>query len=74
MRHPALTGLVLILLAGCTSASGENGWTGSGREPFETARTACQQISYGIEENFIRCMAGRGWIRSREPGRSSGAS
>lgn len=33
--------------------------------PYESARAACQEISYGIEVNYITCMAGRGWTKPK---------
>lgn len=68
MKQYLSTLLLLLPLTACASAVSEEGWSGTGGQPFETARTACQQISYGIETNFIRCMAGRGWIRKPAEG------
>lgn len=57
-----------LLLSACASGGSGNEarWTSrEGAQPFQTARSACEQISYGIEANFITCMAGRGWVRQK---------
>lgn len=62
MKRPALFVAVLLLVAGC--ATSDAGWTSrEGAQPFDTAHAACREISYGIETNFITCMAGRGWVK-----------
>lgn len=60
----ALAGLVM--LAACTTTRSDAGWTGGpGAQAFPTAYSICEQSSYGIEANFINCMAGRGWVRNK---------
>ncbi|MBY9066450.1 hypothetical protein K1X12_06045 [Hyphomonas sp. WL0036] len=65
---PSLLVLVAVLgLAACAPSRQVGQWQGStGAQPFETAYSACQQISYNIEANFITCMAGRGWVKPKK--------
>lgn len=55
-----------LLVSACASggSGSESQWTSRpNAQPFATAHTACREVSYGIEANFITCMAGRGWVR-----------
>ncbi|MFN3312594.1 MAG: hypothetical protein ACK46Q_03905 [Hyphomonas sp.] len=64
MRTLPLTLAAALLLAACASGNTEAQWTSRpGAQPFATAHTTCREVSYGIEANFITCMAGRGWVR-----------
>jgi hypothetical protein len=55
-----------LALAACATGPAERDWTGAeGAQPFRTAASACSQISYNIEANFVTCMAGRGWTKIR---------
>ncbi|MFN7055351.1 hypothetical protein [Hyphomonas sp.] len=67
MRHraPLLLATALLMATACASSGGQKNWTArQGAQPFETAYTVCREASYGIEANFITCMAGRGWVRN----------
>ncbi len=64
MRNLPLTFAAALLLSACASGNTEAQWTSRpSAQPFATAHTACREVSYGIEANFITCMAGRGWVR-----------
>lgn len=66
MTKRPFTLAALALLAACTTARSDAGWTGGpNAQAFATAYSVCEQSSYGIEANFINCMAGRGWVRNR---------
>lgn len=66
MKQIALALAAATLLSACASPPND-GWTArEGAQPYETARAACQQISYGIEVNYINCMAGRGWVKAKK--------
>lgn len=66
MRQTALILAAALCLCACTTTRSERGWTsGPGAQSFGVAYSACQQISYGIEINFINCMAGRGWFKEK---------
>lgn len=66
MRQIALALAAAALLSACASAPND-GWTArAGAMPYESARAACQQISYGIQVNYINCMAGRGWVKTKK--------
>jgi len=67
MKRAALIFAAAVLLAACASSrTSERGWTGHpGAQSFDTAHSSCQQISYGIEANYITCMAGRGWTKPK---------
>lgn len=65
MKQSAFALAALLILGGCASAP-NGGWTArEGAQPFNTARSACQEISYGIEVNYTTCMAGRGWTKAK---------
>ncbi len=65
MRQSALALIAASLLAACASQP-NGGWTSRpGAQTYATARSACQEISYGIEVNYITCMAGRGWTKAK---------
>lgn len=65
MRQIALVLAAAALLSACASTPND-GWTArEGAMPYESARAACQQISYGIEVNYVTCMAGRGWVKAK---------
>lgn len=54
-------------LAGCATGPSEKDWTSNpGAKYFATAASACSQISYNIEANFTVCMAGRGWVKTKD--------
>lgn len=54
---------VLVLVAGCASIS-DNGWSGSGAEPFDGAYAACETQTQGQgAAAFDACMAEKGWTR-----------
>jgi hypothetical protein len=56
--------IAAFALAACATGPSETGWTsGKDAQPFRTAASACSQISYNIEANFVVCMAGRGWTK-----------
>lgn len=65
-----LTLLMLFTLAatGCATLH-DRGWQGSGAEPFDGAKAACEAESATIEAGAARtaafeaCMAGKGWRR-----------
>jgi len=66
MRPLTLALAAALLVSACASAGRgtEAQWTSRpGAQPFATAHTTCREVSYGIEANFITCMAGRGWVR-----------
>jgi hypothetical protein len=66
MRLILLLAAALALTA-CVTGPAEKDWTGSpGAQPFRTAAAACSQTSYNIEANFITCMAGRGWVKTKK--------
>lgn len=66
MKRIAFPLTAAILLAACTTTRSDAGWTGGpSAQSFPTAYSVCEQSSYGIEANFTNCMAGRGWMRSR---------
>ncbi|ABI78526.1 putative lipoprotein [Hyphomonas neptunium ATCC 15444] len=55
-----------LLLTACASSGPNKGWTSSpGAQSFAVAHTACQQISYGGQVNYVICMAGRGWTKPK---------
>lgn len=65
MKQLTLPLAAALILAGCASTPND-GWTARpDAQPFNTARSACQEISYGIEVNYVTCMAGRGWTKPR---------
>lgn len=67
MRSLPLILAAALFLTACTTTRSERGWTGGkGAQQFATAYSVCQQASYGIEANFINCMAGRGWTRAKK--------
>jgi hypothetical protein len=62
---PFFLAATLLMVSACASTGGQKNWTArQGAQPFETAYTVCREASYGIEANFITCMAGRGWVRT----------
>lgn len=63
MRTLAL--IAALALPACATGPSEKDWTSNpGAQSFATAASACSQISYNIEANFIICMAGRGWTKA----------
>jgi hypothetical protein len=55
---------VLMLAAACASVD-DDGWTGIGAQPFDSARAACEIETQATEgPAFETCMAGKGWTRS----------
>ena len=67
MRQTVLAIGAMLLLAGCASGGPNSGWTARpGAQSYATAHSACQEISYGIEVNYVTCMAGRGWVKARK--------
>ena len=65
MRQTVLVLAAAALLSAC--ATSDTGWSSrEDAQPFDTAKAACQQISYGIEVNYITCMAGRGWVKPKK--------
>ncbi len=55
-----------LAVTACATGPSERDWTSNaGAQPFRTAASACSQISYNIEANFVVCMAGRGWTKAR---------
>ncbi len=56
-----------LALTACATGPAEKDWTSNpGAQSFRTAASACSQISYNIEANFVTCMAGRGWTKARK--------
>lgn len=65
IRSALIPAAALLLATAC--ATSDTGWSSrEGAQPFDTARAACQEISYGIEVNYITCMAGRGWVKPKD--------
>ena len=56
----------LLLASACTTTRSDAGWTGTNAQPFDTAYSACLQISAGVEDYFLSCMAGRGWSKKKK--------
>lgn len=60
--------LFTLATAGCATLN-DNGWSGSGAQPFDGARTACEAEAAsqpaGPERtaSFDACMAAKGWHR-----------
>lgn len=68
MKSAALIPVLVAALCvtGCASGSSKRGWVSrDSAQSFETARSACIQVSYGNEDRFITCMAGRGWTKPK---------
>jgi hypothetical protein len=64
---------ILILAAACATGCAslhEGGWNGTGAEPFDGAKAACESAAAAKPEGaerdaaFDACMAGKGWHRS----------
>lgn len=70
LKHPILAKpysllimTVVAALFGCQSLS-DRGWVGSGAEPFDAARAACQtKTKNESDADFETCMASKGWRR-----------
>lgn len=60
--------ILAALAAGCASLH-DAGWSGSGAEPFDAAKAACEAeaaakpAGAARTEAFEACMAARGWRR-----------
>lgn len=58
-----LAAAAIVLLSACASV-GEEGWTGQGAVPFDSARAQCEIETQTTEgPAFEVCMASKGWTR-----------